>query len=205
MTLGSAVPVWRLAMLRRERDRFALLAEQTGGRWQRACADTDQWLLRATLLGHRRGLRLAADGTTATVTVTWRTTMGVRYPSAAAVALPEPASSAPSPGSTALVAAAEATRRAVDAAVQHAAATAAAHRIDTEIAVTRLRLHGIEDRRLPRLRAAAATIRLELDEQERVEAARLRWAAGTIALPRANSGSAPDDPQRTPPERAAGH
>lgn len=181
----------RLRLLRRERDRLALLAEQTGGDWERACADADRWLLRATLLGHRRGLRLATDGATATVTLAWRSTMGVRYPSAAAVELPDADPSTPSPGSAALAGAAEATRRAVDAAVRHAAAAAAVRRIDSEIAVTRLRLHAVSDRWLPRLRAAATAVRLELDEQERAEAARLRWAAGTTAPARPDSGDRP--------------
>jgi V/A-type H+-transporting ATPase subunit D len=140
--------------------------------------EANRWLLRAALIGHRRAIRLADDGATADVQLHWNTVMGVRYPTAASITPPPPSPTSPSPGTAALVQAAAATQPALQAAVQHAAATAALRAIDAELAVTRRRLHAINDRWLPRLAAAATTARLELDEQERAEAARLRWAAG---------------------------
>lgn len=181
----------RLRLLRAERDRFTDEAERTGEQWRQACAEADRWLLRAALLGHRRGLRLAGNGATAEVTLSWRTTMGVHHPAGAQVALPPDSAAAGSPGSAALVAAAAATREALAAAVTHAAAAGAVRRLDAEITVTRRRLHAVDDRWLPRLRSAAAAVRLELDEQERAEAARLHWAAGATGT---------GDGRRAPPQ-----
>jgi V/A-type H+-transporting ATPase subunit D len=168
----------RLRLLHQERERFTLLAERTGEDWERTCLEANRWLLRAALIGHRRAIRLADDGATADVQLHWNTVMGVRYPFAASITPPPPSPTSPSPGTAALVQAAAAIQPALQAAVRHAAAAAALRAIDAELAVTRRRLHAINDRWLPRLAAAATAARLELDEQEQAEAGRLRWAAG---------------------------
>jgi V/A-type H+/Na+-transporting ATPase subunit D len=168
----------KLRILRREQDRLALLVQRTGEDWALACRDAETWLLRAALLGGQRALRLAADGPPADITVAWRDTMGIRYPVEATCSTPEDASP-PLAGTAALTGAAAAHRAALAAAVRHAAAAAAARTVDAEVSATRQRLRAIEDRWIPRLRAALAAVELALDELEHADGVRLRRAAAT--------------------------
>jgi len=73
--------------------------------------------------------------------------------------------------------AAAACARALEATVRYALAEAAARTVRAEMAATRARLRGIEDRRLPQLAERTRTVLAELDEQERAKGTRLRWAA----------------------------
>lgn len=167
----------KLRILRQEQERLDLLARQTGEDWERACRLADGWLLRSGLLGGRRALRLADDGRPAIVTVGWTATMGARYPSDASVTFP----AAPSalPGTAAIYDARQACRVALEAAVRHAAATAAQRVMAAEVAATRLRLRAVETRWIPRLLAALAVLEQALDENEHADAVRLRRATGT--------------------------
>jgi V/A-type H+-transporting ATPase subunit D len=166
----------KLRILRREQERLDLLAGRTGEELERTCRDAETWLLRAGLLGGQRDLRLAGGGPLAEVRIAWRDTMGVHYPAEARLDLPEPVPPPP--------ACAGAHRAALAAAVGHAAATAAVRRVAGEVAATRQRLRGIEDRWIPRLRAALAELELSLDELEQSDNARLRRAVPGAATAR---------------------
>jgi V/A-type H+-transporting ATPase subunit D len=77
------------------------------------------------------------------------------------------------------LAARQAHRAALAAAVRHAAAAEAERVIEAETVATRHRLRAIRDRWIPRLERALAEVTFAIEEQERADAARLRLAAGT--------------------------
>ncbi|WP_084264730.1 V-type ATP synthase subunit D [Actinomadura macra] len=162
----------KLAILRDERDRMRLLASRTEEQWRRCCAEADEALLRAALLGGRRVLPLSCGGRLADVTVEYADSMGVSHPER--VVFEPPADDAPAPGGIALAPARRACEAALRAACAHAAATAAAAILDAEVRATGQRARAIERRRLPQLRAALAGIEFALEEREREDGARLR-------------------------------
>ena len=168
----------KLRVLRREQERARLAAERTGAEWRRRCAEAEPWLLRAALLGGQRALRHAVPGETAQVQVTWAVVMGVRYPQQAVAHSGRPAPDAAPTGTTALVEAAATYRDALRAAADHAVAEETVRRLDAEVAATGRRLRAVEDRWIPRLRAALHRTELELEELDHAEGLRLRWAAG---------------------------
>lgn len=161
-------------LLRRERRRLAELVERTGREWHTAAVEAQRWNARALVAGGadelRRTARLAGS---ADVHLVWTSQAGVTYPSTASLTLaPRPALA----GQPALWCAADACRHALQAGVQHAAATTALTRVDAELAAAVRRLRAIRDRWLPRLRAELAELDFRLEETEREEATRLRWA-----------------------------
>jgi V/A-type H+-transporting ATPase subunit D len=168
----------KLHVLRTEQERLALIARRTRAEWVAAQHGADLWLTRAAVLGGQREIRFTTADQLAEVTVTWDAVMGVRYPGEPVCALPTRTDGARSPGTAALVEATAAHRRALRAAVDHAAATAACQILETETLETRRRLHAIADRWIPRLESALRTLVERLDEAERTEAVQLRWAAG---------------------------
>ncbi len=174
---GAALLETKLRILAAERTRAALLAERTGRAWTQAASDADRWLLRAALLGGRRGLRLATERGSADVRLTWTTTMGVSYPVRADVVHDEPDPDAATPDGAALVHARAASRAALAAGAEHAAATAALAALDREVQTTRRRLRALEERWLPRLDEAAHALAESLEQAEQEEGLRLRWAA----------------------------
>jgi V/A-type H+/Na+-transporting ATPase subunit D len=171
----------KLRILRREQERLDLLVERTDEDWLRACASADLWILRAGVLGGQRALRLATGTTAATVRLEWAMTMGIRYPVTAAVIPAD--GSALMDGTAALHEARRAYRRALEAAVRHATATAARQIVGLEAAMTRTRLRAIDDRTIPRLRETLSLLELTLDELEHADAARLRRAAPAAGWP----------------------
>ncbi len=149
-------------------------AAQTAAEWNRCCADAEQWLLRASLLGGQRAIRLAADGQAADVTISYALTMGVRHPASAICLIPDPVTW----DGTALTATRQAHRAALAAAVRHAAAAEALRVVEAEALVTRYRLRAVRDRWIPRLEQALAEVTFAIEEQELADAARLRLAIG---------------------------
>jgi V/A-type H+/Na+-transporting ATPase subunit D len=103
--------------------------------------------------------------------------MGARYPVTADCRTPDAPPGRRGPGTAALLDAERAHVIALQAAVTHAAATAAQRTIDNEVRETRRRLHGIADRWIPRLEAALHEATQRIEESERAEALGLRWAA----------------------------
>lgn len=161
-------------LLRHQQRRLAELAERTGREWHVRVALADTWSTRALVLGGRDELRRAAATIgPAHARLGWRTEAGVTYPTTATVELPPPPTLA---GAPTVAQAAAACRRALEAAVQHAAATTALRRADAELAATTRRLRAVRDRWLPRLQAQLYDLDLRLDETDREEIIRLRWA-----------------------------
>jgi V/A-type H+-transporting ATPase subunit D len=167
----------KLRILRSEQAHTAQLLERTRTEWETRAREAEAWLLRAALLGGEPAVRPAPDQPLAEVTVSWTTSMGTRYPVEGVCVAPADDPRTRPAGSAAVIEATSAYRVALDAAVRHAVALAAAHAIDAEVARTRLRLRGVQDRWIPRLDAVLADLRLRLAEAEQAEGVRLRWAA----------------------------
>lgn len=168
----------KLRILRADRRRLALLVEQTGQEWEAASREAEGWLVRTALVDGDRALRLSAAPSFAEVEVEWAHSMGVRYPSTARCVPPEPDPDANPVGSAALDRARAAFRRALEAAVQHAATEAAVAVMEAEERSTRRRLRAVQNRWIPRLEQAAAEVRNALEETEHAELVRMRWASG---------------------------
>lgn len=155
-------------------------ASRAAAEWDRCCADAQRWLLRASMLGGERAVRVAADGLFADVTISYSGTVGVRHPVGATCVIPAPATW-DGPG---LAAARQAHRTALAAAVRYAAAAEALRIIEAETLATRHRLRAIRDRWIPQLEDALAEVTLAIEEQERADAARLRLATGVGGIRR---------------------
>ena len=171
----------KLRILQAELVRVREAEAGTAAQWDRCCADAEQWLLRASMLGGERAVRLGADGQLATVTIPYTTTMGVRHPASPACAIPATVTW----DGPALTRTRQAHAAALQAAVQHAAAAEALRVIEAETLATRYRLRAIEDRWIPRLEQALADVTLALEEQELADAARLRLASSQGRRPNA--------------------
>lgn len=193
---GAALLDHKLRILRTERERLALQEERTAGAWEAASREASTWLLRGVLLGGERAVRLSSDRALAVVEVGWEQPMGVRHPTGATCAVPEQSAASPLTNNAAMVAARESHRRALQAAVQHAAVEAAVRVLEAEERATRRRVRAIEDRWIPRLREALAEVQLKLEEEEHADGVRLRWAAGRQMNPEPNE---PDEPRAGTP------
>jgi V/A-type H+/Na+-transporting ATPase subunit D len=181
---GAELLERKLRILRAELEVLRAEQARAAADWDRCLADAELWLLRASLLGGQRSIRLGADGGLADVTVSYASAMGVRYPSGASCAIPEPQTwDGPVLSSTR-----QAYRAALAAAVRHAAATEAVRRVEAETIATRYRVRSIRDRWVPRLEQALAGVMLAIEEQEIADAARLRLGSGRLAGNRAAAG-----------------
>jgi V/A-type H+-transporting ATPase subunit D len=175
---GAELLDHKLRILRTERERMELQQQRTAAAWLAASREADAWLLRGVLLGGERGIRLSADQPGAEVEVGWEAPMGVRHPTRATCTVPDPSPGSPLADNAALVEARECLRRALQAAVRHAAVEAAVRVLEAEERATRRRVRAIEDRWIPRLHEALAEVQLRLEEDEHADGVRLRWAAG---------------------------
>ena len=170
----------KLLILTGELGRLRESAARTAADWDRCCADAERWLLRAGMLGGQRAVRLAAGGQAANVTISYRLTMGVRYPASAECLTP----ASDTWDGPVLTGTRQAHGTALAAAVRHAAAAEAVRVIEAEMLATRYRLRAIRDRWIPRLEQALTEVTLAIEEQELADAARLRLAIGPTRLPR---------------------
>lgn len=166
----------KLAILTQEEQRLAKRAAEGEEEWQRLCAESETWTLRAAVLSGRRALRVASDGTTAQADIAMGFTIGIEHPVSGAVRLTKQPD-VPVVGSAAVPRAAEAARAAVEAALSAAVASAALRTVRAEMATTRRTLRAVEQRWIPRMSSALDQIQLELEELERAEGVRRRWAA----------------------------
>lgn len=173
----------KLRVLRTERQRLALQEERTLAAWQEASREADTWLLRGVLLGGERAVRLTADQAPAAVEVEWEQSMGVRHPARATCVVPDPVPGAPPAANAAMVTARQCYRRALEAAVEHAAVEEAVRVVEAEEQATRRRLRALEHRWIPRLEQGLAEVLFTLEEEEHTDGVRMRWAAGRQARP----------------------
>ncbi len=188
-TAARAVDVLeeKTVALAREQRRLGQHAAETRGRWEDACREAERWFLRAAVIGGPPQVSLATSRRAdppADVRVTWRSIMGVTYPAQASVeaAPAEPLGSVAR--SSALAEAAERFSTAVDAGLDHAAATRALELVARELAVTRRRLRALEHRWVPQLRAQLHDVELALAAQEQDDAVRVRWVVGRAEVAR---------------------
>jgi V/A-type H+-transporting ATPase subunit D len=169
----------KLRALHAERLRLAALARITEAEWRKTLREAETWLARGLAAGGHRALRLASDEERAVVTVTWTTTMGVRYPTSAAVEIPALPRPAVAPGPSALVLARRAYEEAVRAAARHAVAGAALRAVTAEANATRRRVRALRHHWIPVLSRALAALELGLEELERAEAVRRKAAVSS--------------------------
>lgn len=170
----------------RERRRLEPLVAEAGEEWRRRAAAAERWLARAVMLGGERQLEVAAAGALqpADVRLRWRTVLGVTCPADARVETYADPELSTRGGSAALLSAAEAHRRALDAAARLAVAAGALRRIEAELRATALRRNAIERRWIPAHEAALLALDVSLEETEREEGARVRWMATGAPGPR---------------------
>lgn len=174
--------------LEAELGRLTGVVERTERDWKRSFGEATHWLARVDATGGARALRLAQAGLTGRVAadLTWRSVMGVRYPSDVACRVPDPAGVTPLEGGAALSFAIAAYGEATEDGVKHAAAQAAHLRIVAELRRTRRRLRALEARAVPAYEDALAILELRLDEEERGDLVRAKWTLES--LPGADSG-----------------
>lgn len=161
-------------VLRAERERLGRAAARTAAEWTDASHEADRWLERALLLGGEHAIR-SAPGPPARVTVDWTRAMGVAFPARTDCACPEPADE-PLDG-PAVAETRDHHRRALAAAVAHAAAVTAVRLVEAELQSTARRKRAISERWIPALENELARLRLELEEQEHADIVRRRWVA----------------------------
>jgi V/A-type H+/Na+-transporting ATPase subunit D len=187
---GRLTLLRRLAVARRGRDvleqkRRALLHQlleldvllvAARREWEERAREAELWWQRAAILAGERPLELACASVRghAEVRITWRNALGVVYPSHATVTGPA-VEDFPAGGSSALAYAADAHRRALDAAAQLGATEIAHERTERELRATAQRLRAIERRWIPEHERALQALEIALDENDRDEAARVRW------------------------------
>ncbi len=161
--------------MRRERARLEGHADRTERQWRECCSDATTWLLRARALGASGELAAMLDRPSrpAAITVAWQAAMGVDYPGHVDCTPGAPPALATT---AALVPARAAFQAALVAGAQHAAATEALHRVESEMSNTRRRRRAIEQRLRPGLESQLHKLDLDLDERDRDAAVRTQLA-----------------------------
>lgn len=165
-----------------EQRKFQEESRVLAAQWRTHVRDADDWLLRTTLAGGQRAVRLAAPDAPGEVVLGWDTLMGIRIPASAHYRPPPPAETEVDTVA-AVVLAREAYRHALSTGVRHAAALAATLAVAREVATTRRRLRALDDRWLPRLRGELHALELDLEELERAEAGTRRRAGRRRPIP----------------------
>jgi len=166
----------RRTLLQRQRE-LATQLVTAQVEWDTVAREAADWLARAKTLSGVRNLRLAGfhSGGPASVQVRWRNSLGVVHPADAHVELPVPIDVAALGGSSAVAFAADAHRRALEAAARCAVARAAHDRVARELTTVTRRIRAIEQRWIPRHETALEALELMLDDVEREEGSRVRW------------------------------
>jgi vacuolar-type H+-ATPase subunit D/Vma8 len=161
--------------LQREQARLEGHAKRTEQQWLDHCRDASTWLLRARALGASSEVASMLDNASqpAEVMVAWQAAMGVTYPGEVHCT---PATPPTLTSTAALVPTTAAFQKALTAGAEHAAATAALHRLETELSNTRGRRRAIEQRLQPRLETQLHQLDLDLDERDRDAAVRTQLA-----------------------------
>jgi V/A-type H+-transporting ATPase subunit D len=171
----------KLRILRTEHQRLLQAEEACSAAWRERLKEAETWLSRGLVLSGEHALYSAAAGLApADVTVGWTASMGVRRPSGVSCTVPARASSAATPGNTALVHAEAAYQQAVRAAADHACARAAARIVGAEVTSTSRRVRALRRHWIPRLQEALAHADLALEQSEHEDSVRRRWAAQVL-------------------------
>ncbi len=162
--------------LARELERLEGVLAEARREWDERSRQAEIWWQRAAVLAGERPLSLArtAAREPAEVTLAWRNALGVVYPAGASVSAPA-GELFPAGGSAALAYAAEAHRRALEAAAELGAADLAHERTARELRLTTQRLRALERRWIPEHERELRELQLALDENDREDAARSRW------------------------------
>lgn len=187
---GSDLLERKLRILLVDRERLRERERVTSEAWRQSVAEAETWLLRASLIGGERAVRLATVPGFASVTVAWTSAMGVRHPQDATCEVPLLTSFDAAPGGAALARAQREYARAIEAAAHHAAAHRAVELVSAEITTTRQRVRALQRRWIPTLEQALVHIELELEEHELAEGVRRLRALSTqdAGDPRAGAG-----------------
>lgn len=170
-----------------EHRRLRQHVEETRRRWEEAHREAETWYVRACVVGEEPQTALAEavlGDRPAQVRVTWRSVMGVTYPTGAALDVARGPAIGEVARSAALGEAASAHGRAAAAGLDHAAACRALELVERELAITRRRLRALEHRWVPRLRVGLRDVELALAAQEQDDAVRSRWAVSRTGAAR---------------------
>ena len=159
--------------LLRERARLQPEVAAARERWQRLAREAERWAIRAVMLGGERQISAAVAPARATVTLRWRTVLGVTCPAAADVR-ESPGDGLPAGAGAALIEAARAHRRATEAAAQLGVAERALDLIESDLRATALRRNAIRYRWIPAHEHALAALTAMLEELEREDGVRVR-------------------------------
>ena len=163
--------------------RAALAAAER--RWRALAAAAREWDDRAAVLGGRRAFDAAVPSARARVSIPWRTSMGVRFPSEARCELPERRPDEPAPDGAALIAAEAAVRSAVPAAIQAAVEQAAVRELQDAVTATRRQVRALRRHWIPMLADALAAVESALEQSDHEDTVRrTAWAGpGRSTLP----------------------
>jgi V/A-type H+-transporting ATPase subunit D len=113
----------------------------------------------------------------ADVRIPWRSSMGLAYPGEAETRIGDPVPLAAVGRTSSLPIAADAYRRALEAAARHASVEHALWVVGRELAATQRRRRAISHRLIPRLEAARTDLEQRLDELDRDDMVRARWVS----------------------------
>jgi V/A-type H+-transporting ATPase subunit D len=167
-------------LLLHELGQLAVARDETRQRWVISCTEAERWGMRAAALGGASDVALAAGavGGRAEVDAPWRNTMGVWHPDEPRCTLAVLSPAGAAAANAAVGPAAASYRKALEAAVAHAAMDTSWRLLNVELRATERRLRAIERRRLPALEDTLHRLDLRLDELEREERVVTRWARG---------------------------
>ncbi len=159
-----------------ERERVRLEGHDTRAleEWQRRWQEAVDQLLRARALGAGPELdRVArvAPPVPAAVVPDWQASMGITFPGSVRC---DPGAPPALTSTATLRPAAAAYHRALVAAADQAATSAAVRRLEVELGATRRRRRAVEERLQPRLETSLRTLDVQLDELDREAALRVR-------------------------------
>lgn len=154
-------------------------------RWQAQAARARAWDDRAAVLGGRSAFDAALLSAPALVTITWRTSMGVRVPAAGRCDLPGRRPRDPTPDGAALILSEAGFRQAVPAAVQAAVEQAAVRDLQAAVTATRRQVRALRRHWIPTLAAALAAVEAGLEQADHEDTVRrTAWAEpGRWTLP----------------------
>ncbi|GAA1971192.1 V-type ATP synthase subunit D [Catenulispora subtropica] len=172
--------------------------------WRTLADRARAWDDRAAVLGGRRPFDAAVPPEPARVAVTWRTSMGIRFPAAAETEIPERPPDLPVPGGAALLAAEAAFREAVPAAARVAVERAAVRNLEDAVAATRRQAGALRRHWIPTLSAALAGVEAALEQTDHEDTVRrTAWAwPGPSALPGSARRTDADSEEASSHERA---